>query len=99
MSVLFSFLFHISYFVSLHVFSEEHLLSSSYLEITPLVLGFPGGIVVKDPSVHAGVASTRWLGRSSREGNGNPFQYSCLGNPMNKGAWWPTVHDFAKSWT
>ena len=50
MSVLFSFLFHMSYFVSLHIFSEEHLLSSLYLEITPLVLGFPGGIVVKNPS-------------------------------------------------
>ena len=50
MSVLFSFLFHTSYFVSLHIFSEEHLLSSLYLEITPFVLGFPGGIVVKNPS-------------------------------------------------
>ena len=50
MSVLFSFLFHMSYFVSLHIFSEEHLLSSLYLEITPLVLGFSGGIVVKNPS-------------------------------------------------
>ena len=31
-------------------------------------------------------------GRSSGEGNGNPHQYSCLGNPMDRGAWWATVH-------
>ena len=39
------------------------------------------------------------LGRSPGEGNGNPFQYSCLGNPMNRGAWWATVHGVEKSWT
>ena len=33
------------------------------------------------------------LGRSPGEGNGNPLQYSCLENPMNRGAWWSTVHD------
>ena len=31
-------------------------------------------------------------GISLREGNGNPFQYSCLGNPVDRGAWWATVH-------
>ena len=36
------------------------------------------------------------LGRSPGEGNGNPLQYSCLGNPMNRGAWWATVHGVAK---
>ena len=38
-------------------------------------------------------------GRSPGEGNGNPLQYSCLGNPMDKGAWQTTVHGVAKSWT
>ena len=38
-------------------------------------------------------------GRFSGEGNGNPFQYSCLGNPMNRGAWWATVNGVAKSQT
>ena len=33
------------------------------------------------------------------EGNGNPLQYSCLENPMDRGAWWTTVHGVAKSWT
>ena len=39
------------------------------------------------------------LGRSSGEENGNPFQYFCLENSMNRGAWWTTVHGFAKSQT
>ena len=39
------------------------------------------------------------LGRSPGEGNGNPLQYSCLGNPMDRGAWWATVHGVTKSRT
>ena len=38
-------------------------------------------------------------GRSLGEGNGKPLQYSCLGNPMDKGAWQAAVHGVAKSWT
>ena len=38
-------------------------------------------------------------GRSPREGNGNPLQYSCLENPMDRGTWWATVHRVTKSWT
>ena len=37
------------------------------------------------------------LGRSLGEGNGNPLQYSCLENSMDRGAWWATVHKVAKS--
>ena len=36
------------------------------------------------------------LGRSLAEGNGNPLQYSCLGNSMGRGAWWATVHEVSK---
>ena len=36
------------------------------------------------------------LGRSPGEGNGNQLQYSCLGNPMDRGAWWAAVHGVAK---
>ena len=39
------------------------------------------------------------LERSPREGKGNPLQYSCLGNPMDRGAWWAAVQGVAKSWT
>ena len=38
-------------------------------------------------------------GRSSGGGNGNPLQYSYLENPIDRGAWWTTVHSIAKSWT
>ena len=38
-------------------------------------------------------------GTSPGEGNGDPLQYSCLGNPMDKGAWWATVHGVTKSQT
>ena len=39
------------------------------------------------------------LGRSPGEVHGNPLQYSCLENPMDRGVWWATVHGIAKSWT
>ena len=39
------------------------------------------------------------LGRSPGGGHGNPFQYYCLENPMDGGAWWAIVHGVAKSWT
>ena len=60
--------------------------------------GFLGGSVLKNTPVNAGdVGLIPGLGRSPRTGNGNPLQYSCLGNPMDSGAWWATVHRVAKS--
>ena len=59
--------------------------------------GCPGGSVVKNLIAIAGdLGSMPGLGRSPGEGNVNPFQYSCLGNPMDRGAWWATVHEVAK---
>ena len=61
---------------------------------------FPGGSVVKNPPAHAGnVGSISGSGKSPGEGNGNPLQYSYLGNPMDRGAWQATVHRVAKSRT
>ena len=61
-------------------------------------MGFPGGSVVKNPPANAGDQSLiPRLGRFSGEGNGNPFQYSSLGTPMDKGAWWATVHGVTKT--
>ena len=58
---------------------------------------FPGGLVVENRPAKAGDMSLiPALGRSLGEGNGNPFQYSCLGNPMDRRAWWATVHRVAK---
>ena len=45
------------------------------------------------------MASITGWGRSPGGGHGNPVQYSCLENPMNRGAWWVTVHRVTKSWT
>ena len=66
-------------------------------------MGFPGGTVVKNPPANAGdtrdVSSIPGLGRSLGARNGNPLQYSCLGNPMDSGGWRATVHKVAKSQT
>ena len=59
-----------------------------------------GGSEVKASACNAGdLGSIPGLGRSPGEGNSNPFQYSCLENPMDGGAWWATVHGVAKSQT
>ena len=61
---------------------------------------FPDGSVVKNLPAKAGAIDLiPGLGRSPREGNGNPLQYSYPGNPMDRGAQWATVHQVAKSRT
>ena len=58
---------------------------------------FPGGPVVKNPPANIGdVGSIPELGRSPGEGSGKPLQYSCLGNPLDRGAWQATVHGIEK---
>ena len=70
------------------------------LRASPQILGFPGGSEVKVSAYNAGYrGSIPGLGRSPGEGNGNPLQYSCLENPMDRGAWWATVHGITKSRT
>ena len=62
------------------------------------MLGFPAGSVVKNPPVNAGdMGSVPELGRCPGKGNGNPHQYPCLGNSMDRGAWQTRVHGVAKS--
>ena len=59
--------------------------------------------MVRDGPASAGdirdVGSIPGSGRFPGGGNGNTLQYSCLENPMDRGAWWATVHGVAKSWT
>ena len=63
-----------------------------------LVGGFPGSTVVKNLLANArDVCSTPGLGWSPGGGNGNPLQYSFLGNPMGRGAWWATGHGVTKA--
>ena len=63
-------------------------------------MGFPGDSVVKNPPASAGdtgdAGSIPGWGRSPGEGNGNPLQYSCLRNPMDRGVWRATVHGVTK---
>jgi len=51
------------------------------------------------PASERDAGSIPGSGRSPGEGNGNPLRYSCLENSMDRGAWWATVHEVAKSWT
>ena len=54
---------------------------------------------MKNPPANAGdTSSVPGSGRSPGEGNGNPHQYSCLGNPIDGGSWWDTVHGVTKEW-
>ena len=62
-------------------------------------MGFPGGSGSKETVCKADMGLIPALGRSPRGGNGNPLQYSCMENPMDRLAWWATVHVIAKSWT
>ena len=56
--------------------------------------------VVKNLPANAGdLSSISGSERSPDVGNGNPLHYSCLENPMERGAWWSTVHKVEKSWT
>ena len=64
------------------------------------LLGFPCGLADKKSACNAGdLGLIPGLGRSSGEGKGYPLQYSCLENPMHRGAWRATVHGVAQSWT
>ena len=64
---------------------------------------FPGGSRVKTPPANAentgGVGLTPGSGRSPGEAHGHPLQCACLGNPMDRGAWWAAVHGLTKGGT
>ena len=65
-----------------------------------MYMGFPGGSDGKESACSArDLGEIPGSGRSPREGNDNPLQYSCLENPRDRGAWQATVHGVAKSWT
>ena len=62
-----------------------------------LLWGSPGGSAGKESACNAGdLGSISGLGRSPGEGNGNPLQYSCLRDSMDRGTWWATVHGVAE---
>ena len=62
------------------------------------ILGLPGGSDSKEFACYVGgLSSIPGLGRSPGEGNGYPLQYSCMENPVDRGAWWATVHGVTES--
>ena len=71
---------------------------NSYLRVPNTQWGFPDDSVVKNlPAVAEDSGLIPGLGRSPGEGNNNPLQFSCFGNPMDRGAWQATVHGVTKS--
>ena len=74
-----------------------------FLQGAPVSKGLPRWLSGKESTCNAAdtgdaVSVPRW-GWSPGVGNGNPLQYTCLEDPMDKGAWWATIHRVAKSWT
>ena len=65
---------------------------SVYCWYVHVIMGFPGGSEVNNLPANADVGLNPGVERSPGEGNGSPLQYSCLRNPMDRGAWWTTVH-------
>ena len=70
------------------------------LEVDLDMQDFLCGSVGQESACNAGyLGSISGSGRSPGEGNGNPLQYFCLENPMDRGTWWATIHRVVKSWT
>ena len=68
--------------------------------IDPRDIHLPSSSNSKESACNAGDPnSVPRLGRFPGGGHGNPIQYSCLENPMNRAAWWATVHGVTKCWT
>ena len=80
-----------------------YLINFLFRLLTACVWASQVALVVKNSLANAGGAKdVAWIpgsGRCPGERNGNPLQYSCLGNPMDRGAWWATVHWVTKNWT
>ena len=100
-------------FLSLKDYTQQHFQSGDFLwklynhywrvyllQQLMILLGFPSSSDGKASACNAGdQGSIPGSGRSPGEGNGNPCQYPCLEIPMDRGAWWATVHGVTKSWT
>ena len=84
-----------AWWATVHGVTKSRTRLSDFTHSTP-----SGGSVMKNPPANArDMSSIPGWGRSLGEGNGDPLQYSCLEHPMDRGAWWATVHVVAKSRT
>ena len=80
---------------------EDNIVTILPFILAPVIvsLDYPCSSVSKESACSAGdLGLIPGLERCPGEGNGNPLQYSCLENPMDRGAWWATIHGVAKSW-
>ena len=78
----------------------KEIIRKHFFSTLNMAQGFLGGSNGKESACNAGdPGSIPGSGRSPGEENGNPLQYSCLGNPMDRGTWWATVHGVTTSWT
>ena len=89
--------FSIYFYVSIYLAVSSQMQQAESLIFEAAYQIFPCSSVGKESACNAGdLGSIPGLGRSPGEGNGNPLQYSCLENPMDRGAWWATVHGVAR---
>ena len=89
---MYSMSFYISY-KAIRRHYEKLPIYSAYNIILNVILGFTGGSLVKNSPTNAGdTGLIPGLGRFPGEGNGNSFPYSCMGNSMDRGAWWTIVN-------
>ena len=92
------------------MYASQHVTKTSVplwgahmLNLGAFKTGFSGGAAgkkkKKTPANAGDAGLIRGSGRSPKGGHGNPLQCSCLENPMDRGAWWATVHGVSSSWT
>ena len=87
------YVFAIEYYSAIKM-NEVMPFAATWMDLEITIYGFPCGMgVIRDMGLIPG------LGRSPGEEHGNPLQYSCLGNSVDRGAWQATVHGVAKSQT
>ena len=88
-------------YIYVYIYTHIHISFYFYPYIATYMQAFQVVLVIKKPPANEGdlreAGSIPGLGRSPGGGHGNPLQYSCLENLIDKGAWWATVHEVAKS--
>ena len=83
-------------YIYTHTHTYIHTWSSALQEILYLLSHYSVAQMMNLPANAGNEASITGSGRSPGGGNGNPLQYSCLGNPLDRGTWWATVHGVPK---